>query len=441
MKKIIYYLTFYLLILSCASNEYINVNYRNEHCSTFVSKEEAINEVTSLLENLQIKTKTSMREIDLDNVYSTGETINTRGDISSNISPLVYIINFKNEQGYAIVSGDKRTQPIFALMDSGTLKEGDVLTNPGAIMMLSLAEADYLKMINSQEDQLFFIDQQDIRTKVPEHDLWNDFTTWGHILECEWGQDTTPYNLYTFTSDGKQAVTGCASVAVAQILYYWGVDFTVDGTRLEWEKMRRQISHNSIMYPPAYEMIGKLFSELGSNENLNTKYGVDKSSSSPDNFVRTFKNCGLQDGGKMEAYNYDLITEAIKKGPILLTGYSKKITTKKQILGITISTTTSYEGGHAWVIDQLLTRHRTKYAYSNGEVHPVEQYEHLVHCNMGWHGSSNGYYFSGKFDTNKGGYITDITKDFTKTSSEGENNFYQFNLQMNIGINNPIRYE
>ena len=114
---------------------------------------------------------------------------------------------------------------------------------------------------------------------------------------------------------------------------------------------------------------------------------------------------------------------------------------EKQILGITISTTTSFSGGHAWVIDQLLKRHRTRYAYSNGEVHPVEQYQYLVHCNMGWHGLDNGYYFSGKFDTNDGGYITDITKDFTKTTSEGEDNYYQFKLQMNVGITNPVRYE
>ncbi len=60
---------------------------------------------------------------------------------------------------------------------------------------------------------------------------------------------------------------------------------------------------------------------------------------------------------------------------------------------------------------------------------------------MGWHGLDNGYYFSGKFDTNDGGYITDITKDFTKTTSEGEDNYYQFKLQMNVGITNPVRYE
>ena len=67
MKKLIYYLTFYFLVLSCVSNENVDVNCSNRHCPTFVSREEAINEVTSLLEDLQINTKATMREIDQDN--------------------------------------------------------------------------------------------------------------------------------------------------------------------------------------------------------------------------------------------------------------------------------------------------------------------------------------------------------------------------------------
>lgn len=62
------------------------------------------------------------------------------------------------------------------------------------------------------------------------------------------------------------------------------------------------------------------------------------------------------------------------------------------------------------------------------------QYRHLVHCNFGWdsNNSSNGYYFSAQFDTNKGP-VTRADETGSMSNSQADH-YYQYKLNMNINI-------
>ena len=116
--------------------------------------------------------------------------------------------------------------------------------------------------------------------------------------------------------------------------------------------------------------------------------------------------------------------------PIYISGKAKKKVTTKKILGITVNTTTTYSEGHAWVIDQVMTRTRDKKRYVDGVYQDeAQEYEHLVHCNFGWNGSDNGFYYSKQFDTNEG----PVTRK-TTTKTYGTSYYYQYLLQMNTGI-------
>jgi hypothetical protein len=53
-------------------------------------------------------------------------------------------------------------------------------------------------------------------------------------------------------------------------------------------------------------------------------------------------------------------------------------------------------------------------------------YQDLVHVNWGWGGSSNGYYTSGAFDSNK----SPISSGTKSTSDEGTSGNYQYNLEI-----------
>ncbi len=66
------------------------------------------------------------------------------------------------------------------------------------------------------------------------------------------------------------------------------------------------------------------------------------------------------------------------------------------------------DGGHAWIIDgwNEYTTQCWETTYGpNGKINPErlieETYYCLLHCNYGWGGKCDGYYFDGLFDTTK----------------------------------------
>lgn len=84
--------------------------------------------------------------------------------------------------------------------------------------------------------------------------------------------------------------------------------------------------------------------------------------------------------------------------------------------------------GHAWVIDQCI--HQEQKLYNGKGEYVMTDNRILVHCNWGWGGTDDGYYFDGVFDTNKG--PQDITK--SQTYWEGIAYYYAYNLEMITGI-------
>lgn len=459
MKKFIFLLSLlcFSMLLSCTKQLPIGEPESDlKPVSTFVTEEMAIVEVEEFLKHFEAQTKSGKRTI--SNIYSSGGTSMTRSDsVSSNEEPFVYIVNFANNEGFAIVSGDNRMSPILAIVDKGNLEQGDIIEDPGVIAMLGNIDVDYrmtvgLPVINPNgtldyplgmtEDGTYvypgsnnggntviqdgFITIGDNRPPVITYEYtgWENYTTRGNLVGCEWGQSRSPYNLYTYTADGRKAPAGCVATAVSQIMYYWGKDFTMDGYDFDWDIMRLHKSKNE-PYEEAYEMIGELFLKLGQPNNLNMDYQVDGSGAYSDDVPRTFVNCGYTNGGYNEDYNYDRLYNIISSRPAYISGKSKKIDHK--FLGITVST--SYSGGHAWVVDQILTRTRKKYTYSDGvKISTTTQYEHLVHCNWGWDGSCNGYYYSSQFDTNEG--------PVTRAGETGSQRdyYYQYLLKMNVNI-------
>lgn len=315
MKKsnLLLVLLLYLAITSCARLDTPVVPEDSAippMTSTFVTEEMAISEVEEFLKNFDPGTKSGSRTI--AEIYPSGSMPATRSESDSSgvemTEPFVYIVNFTNDEGFAIVSGDTRMSPILAITDHGNLEQGEVIDDPGTIAMLANIDVDYRMAVG----------------------------------------------LPVENPDG-------------------GLDYPIGITN----------------------------------------------------------NCGYASGGNNESYNYDRLYNKISAGPAYISGCSKK--TVKKFLGITVKTT--YSGGHAWVIDQVLTQSRTKFTYTDGILtDTATQYRHLVHCNFGWdsNNSSNGYYFSAQFDTNKGP-VTRADETGSMSNSQADH-YYQYKLNMNINI-------
>lgn len=438
-----------LVLFSCTKENVQDLPIDNTK-STFVTEAMAIAQVEEFVNKLDVDTKGISKEI--VSIYSTGKAEHTKSNNNDVQSPFVYVVNFANDMGFALVSGDTRMPPILAMVDNGNLAEGTIIDDPCVASILSNIDVEYrlttgMPVENPNGGLDFPIGISDDGTYVYplgldtaytqpdnpfepldityEYTEWQDYKRKGSVLECEWGQSPLPYNKYTFAENGVRTPAGCVAAAVAQIMYYWGNNVTLEGYTFDWNLMRKHKS-NSQSYPLAHDMIGMLYLKLGIPENLDMSYNITGSGAYDSNVPRTFENFGYTSGGQNESYDYDLLYEKIGEGPAYISGYSHQTT--KTFLGITVRI--EYEGGHAWVIDEILEQRRQCIKYINGEKKSTQmQSRRLVHCNFGWNGSFNGYYYSANFNTNEGPVLKS-----TNESNNQESGYYQYLLNMNRSI-------
>ena len=404
---------FAVLVVSCSERDYdstVEVTPELEglvstQFTNVLSEEEALNEVNSLLaafEPVEIRASgVSSKKRTVANYYTLNapDGVTTRSSDSETAesdSPLIYVVNLANEAceaaGYVIVAGDKRVSPVLAVTDNGSLSEDDVIDNPGVILFLEGAEA--------YATNAGCVDPVDRQYTV--YGAWTNSYLYGSVIAAQWGQ-RYPYNYFCYTSDGKEAVTGCTATAVAQFLYHHGYPGSYNGYTFNWNVIKRSSfysNHNSAGATDA----ARLMQQAGLPQNLNASYDTAATKASFENIPRTLNNFGYAKYGSVADYNQSTIQSSVGAAkPVLVAGYSTKTVSTKKILGITVSTTTTLGEGHVWIIDAVLERKRTVSTYrSTMLVAQGTQYEYLVHCNWGWNGSRDGYYYSGAFDTNNG---------------------------------------
>lgn len=115
-----------------------------------------------------------------------------------------YAFNAGDDRGFAIVSGDDRTEPILGYSLTGTLSETDMPDNMRSWLQSYAEQIEYIQKNNITIRRAPSTE----RTRIPE------------MLTTKWDQ-TEPYNnsCPNFFSNGK-SVTGCVATAMSQVLYY-----------------------------------------------------------------------------------------------------------------------------------------------------------------------------------------------------------------------------
>ena len=189
--------------------------------------------------------------------------------IVQNGDTLLYLINYKDDKGWVIISGDKRTSGILGYDDKGSFELESL--NPGQITWLDdLANQIYVlkKQANIEADTLAadFVLWNNIETLVANNEKRKssavppvlpiiitdpeDLDELGHwdllgitsqeisptqvgpLIQTKWGQGL-PWNtcVPNNVNTGKNCATGCVAVAGAQMLYYlhylWNVPATM----------------------------------------------------------------------------------------------------------------------------------------------------------------------------------------------------------------------
>ena len=303
-------------------------------------------------------------------------------------TPYYYVFNVGNDEGYVIVSGDDRVEPILGYVEHGTFDPDNIPENMRSWLQL-------------YADQIKYIVDNDIDPNSPVLKKRNKVRGTKHsvaeMLTTRWNQGS-PYNIlcpkYYEKEDGTQhyPATGCTATAMAQVMYFYKYPektkavipthsntYTykdaADGNKvksttvtapaiprntvIDWDNMRDTYSWIDINHTNAQDTaVAQLMLMCG--QSVNMGWGPSSGANfSAEAYIKYFGYDNSCYVGERYDYSiddwFDMIYNEIEQGyPVLMSGFSSG-------------------GGHAFVLDGF-----------DGE--------NLFHVNWGWGGGSNGWF-------------------------------------------------
>lgn len=349
-----------------------------------------------IIKNVQAVGK---NEKEVESLIDDGK-LSLRGLLSAvQTDTILYIINFEDAGGFAIVSADKRANKVYAIIDEGALDVNEInkFNNPGFNMFMDDAIVSELSDIETYDlsslNNLSFPSMLiDITINKPSLDYV--------LLKTKWGQDY-PYNI--FCPNGS---TGCVPTAIAQIYSYYQPINAVNyydrdeevnrSSNLTWSKIISDCENASIYgvltngsAPQSSLQVAHLMRYIGIG--VKAYYYEDgRTISNTAMALDFFRKNGFPPSIRSQDYDSEVACDALSERYLIY-----------------VSGTSNHNSyyGHAWVLDGAI-----KARYPNKET--VDYY---MHCNWGWDGIYDGYYLD--FDLSDS-FISIPNIDRPKSSNE-----------------------
>ena len=292
--------------------------------------------------------------------------------------PLYYIFNMYKEQGFAIISADRRSVPVLACGPSGSFEPGEV--SAGVLVSLKEFRANILGV--REELREVNEDVLDMWMKLPGSNQeiewfkngrtsarYVGYTYHNRRIPAKWGQGCG-YNekLASCGSGGScgRVLTGCVATATGQLMRYHQYP-----TYYNWSRMPYSVNSDDGI---RHMGVDHLMYSLGSHLNMN--YGCSASGTQTKKARKVLVNkYNYHSSTDYKKYNINELANSMNGyGPVILRG----ATDERCFLGFCWS-----EGsGHAWITDGYWSSN-----YSSGR-----KYKYL-RMNFGWNGSKDGWYY------------------------------------------------
>ena len=216
MKRFSFVLMLALMMCACVNEDNYNLSSKIDDVESFsISPNEAASialDFASALRNGEETRSVNQSILRVHNVQPLkSRNIMTRSENKGNelcIDTLLYVVNFSDEQGFALVAADKRTTPIYAIVDSGSLDFDNLRSeeNVGFLLFLEGAIGKIVQDVNTNDA---------IETRATTNG-WTIIEKYPAMLKTKWDQPD-PYNMYC----PNNRYTGCTVTATAQILSYY----------------------------------------------------------------------------------------------------------------------------------------------------------------------------------------------------------------------------
>lgn len=293
-----------------------------------------------------------------------------------------YIINIGDQQGFVIVSGDDRTNPILGYSDEGSF---DAKRMPANMRYWLDCYAQQLNVLAEMDDT-----QATRVLRAPRRDRVGTHNSIAPLITTKWDQATPYWNECPQfmnsddEADGYElAYTGCVATSMSQIMYFYkqpqqtlaeipAYSFTYSSglgeygsvnmdalpvTQLDWEHMRESYTGaEDEVYTSA---VAHLMYYVGCSVKM--QYGISASGAYTDDIPKGFSYFGY--GSKIafrndydqETWNDLVYDELVAGRPMIYNG------------------TAGSGGGHSFICDGF-------------------EYGDYFHINWGWGGMGNGFF-------------------------------------------------
>lgn len=332
--------------------------------------------------------------------------------------PLIYAVNYTDNNGYLLISACKSTEPVLAIIENG-----NYLTNQSFEYNGYENFIDYAKSYVRAHKKSLIYEPNDSRSGYIGEDFlmvyYSDTISTASKsqprVDVEWGQDW-PENIYC-----PNKIVGCAPVAIAQLMSYLKPKLSIDLTynerpyshlNVDWNNISKHKKSTTVKNPPQSDIelhlnhcnatsdvhvqLAAFLRKLGVE--CNSTYYDDSTGTEPDSVNSCIKKLLAKETG-------------ITSTKIFETGFYDNL----KIDGVALVSGMSMNpfAGHQWLMDGVgtITYHITKYYNYNPKTRKytrketAEQVSKYIHINWGWSGECNGYYLENVYDTNKVEYL------------------------------------
>lgn len=371
----------------------------------------------------------------------------------------LYQISGTNDEnlGYAVLTNDRRIGEIVSITDNSEF-HSDISKVP-FMQMFCLQLENYIEETAEIWNSLTDDDLEEARSAYSGIGASGNYTysNWkynsgniSNILTTKWGQGN-PYNAGIAAAKGDNYLTGCGATAVAQVMAFheypkvcsdtiknelnskWSAASSWNGI-YDWNAIK-EYENGYYLSSAGKMMLGAFMYQVA--EGVQSSYGTSATSTYTSNYPPFLQSVGYSTDS-IQGYSFESIYNSINNDcPVVITGAAKKHIGEHRFLWWTWETDDGYSEGHAWVVDGYCNMRCT--ATNINDSNDVQTFtSNYVHCNLGWSGLDNGYYLDGVFSTNVGAVASDYTVNNLARRIEGEDYYYQYNLQIitNIRPNN-----
>lgn len=369
-------------IVSCSSENYVEAPTEKKPLTNHsMSLQKALDRGRVFWNGMTVdKPATRSRGFaDIESVKYIVTEPRTRGGNASDT--IFYLVNYKNEEGFMLLSADERMLPVYAMSDQGHLDLNDTTFNEGLRIFYNQARTDAMNIPSYPRDTTIHIgvdplDYRFDRTVKPKFSK-----------DLRSVSQYAPFNKYCFTTSGEQALVGCGPLAIGSILAYYNVPNYIGNRSLRWDAINSNIKHDDFCY---------LVSVLGQYNYLEAEYGTTSTPCSYNKISTVFEKFGFEPA-PLVAFDDKQAAIALEKNPIVVYGQREP------------------KGAHLWVMDGYI-RYGLTHNIMTGPEPGREPPYFFFHCCWGWGGKSNGYFYynlNGALDNDNVIYNSDDDKTYT----------------------------